>query len=225
MLDQAVAYLCCPHCRGNLLLDGRSLRCRAGHSFDVARQGYASLLGGDARTGTADTAAMVAAREAFLGRGHYARIRAAVADACAAVGPDPRGCVLDVGAGTGYHLAEALERLPEMKGVALDVSRHALRRAARAHPRMAAVGGDAWRMLPLRDGVVSVALNVFAPRDGDELARVLAPGGALVLVTPTGRHLAEAIAALDLLTVDDRKRERLEGKLGGRFDHAGERSI
>ncbi|MDF1543430.1 MAG: hypothetical protein P1P71_10015, partial [Anaerosomatales bacterium] len=73
MLADVIGCLACPHCGGALALAeaGRTMRCDAGHSFDIARQGYASLLAGDAHTGTADTAEMVAAREAFLSAGHY----------------------------------------------------------------------------------------------------------------------------------------------------------
>ena len=55
-------------------------------------------------------------------------------------------------------------------------------------------------------------LSVFAPRDGAEIGRVLHPGGALLVVTPAQRHLAELIPRLGLLRVDERKEERLREK-------------
>src|SRR5688572_20694208 len=122
----------------------------------------------------------------------------------------PPGCILDLGAGTGWYLARVLERLPGRQGLALDLSKHALRRAARAHPRIGAVACDAWAPLPLRDGVAALVLSVFAPRDGAEIARVLRPGGALVVVTPTDRHLEPLVSKLGLLTVDERKEERID---------------
>ncbi|MGI8594287.1 MAG: putative RNA methyltransferase [Solirubrobacteraceae bacterium] len=214
MLDDVIGYLCCPYCGGELEPSGASVRCPAGHCFDVARQGYVSLLAGDARGDLGDSAAMVAAREEFLGGGHFAPIVDAAATACAAAAGRVEGCIVDLGAGIGHYLAAALEALPDRVGLALDASKWAARRAARAHQRIGAVVCDAWRPLPVRDGAAAVVLSVFAPRDGAEIARVLAPGGALVLVTPTGRHLAELVGALDLLTVDARKDERLEQKLG-----------
>jgi 23S rRNA (guanine745-N1)-methyltransferase len=65
---------------------------------------------------------------------------------------------------------------------------------------------------------------VFAPRNGPELARVLTEDGALVVVTPTARHLRQLVDALDLLHVDERKRERLDERLGGHLvrEHARE---
>lgn len=213
MLADVVGLLACPHCGTAMELHERTLRCRAGHGFDVARQGYVNLLPGDARTGTADTAAMVAARAAFLGAGLFAPLTAAIAAAAAAAGPPPGG-VVDLGAGTGHHLAAVLEALPGREGLALDLSKHAARRAARAHPRMAAAVCDAWRPLPLRDGVAALVLSVFAPRDGAELARVLAPDGAALIVTPLPAHLHDLVESLGLLRVDDRKPERLARRLG-----------
>jgi 23S rRNA (guanine745-N1)-methyltransferase len=214
VLRDVLDLLRCPHCGAALALTGGTVACAKGHSFDVARQGYLSLLTGDARLGSADTAAMVAAREAFLGAGHLEPLAEALAaEAERALAGGAPGCVVDLGAGTGWYLARVLERLPGRQGLALDLSKHALRRAARAHTRIGAVACDAWRPLPVRDDVAALALSVFAPRDGAEIARVLRPGSALVLVTPTAAHLGALVSALDLLTVDARKDERLEAKL------------
>jgi 23S rRNA (guanine745-N1)-methyltransferase len=223
VLADVIDLLRCPHCGGDLALGDRTARCAEGHSFDVARQGYLNLLPGDARTGSADTAAMVRARADFLAGGHYTPIAAAVADA--AVAASPAGDAIDLGAGTGYYLAAVLERLPSARGLALDVSKHALRVAARADPRIGAVGCDAWAGLPVRDAAAALVINVFAPRDPAELARVLAPGGSLVVVTPNRGHLAELVSAVGMLTVQERKRERLEDKLGTLFESAGETAV
>ncbi|MCC9310669.1 methyltransferase domain-containing protein [Kitasatospora sp. RB6PN24] len=215
MLRDIEQYLTCPHCALGLALDqsGRSLRCPAGHSFDVARQGYVSLLPTGAHTGTGDTAEMVAARSDFLAAGHYAPIAAALAEAVAALDPDA-ALVADLGAGTGHYLARVLDALPRAAGAALDISKFALRRAARAHPRAGAVVCDAWRQLPLADGCADLVLNAFAPRNGPEIQRVLRPGGRLLVVSPTTRHLRELVAALGLLAVDEEKERRIAEKLG-----------
>ncbi len=226
MLEDVVRFLICPYCGTDLAGGERTLRCRAGHTFDVARQGYVSLLpGGSRAAGSGDTAAMVAAREAFLGEGHYAPLARYLArHAADAVGEiADHGCVVDVGAGTGYYLAEVLAGLPARggqapAGVALDVSKHALRRAARAHPRIGAVACDVWTGLPVRSGCAYLVLNVFAPRNGAELRRVLRDRGRLVVVTPTVRHLAELVPRLGLLSVDGRKKERVAQQLGPYFD-------
>jgi 23S rRNA (guanine745-N1)-methyltransferase len=67
--------------------------------------------------------------------------------------------------------------------VAVDASKYAARRAARAHPRLGAVVDDTWREVPVRSRAIALAACIFAPRNGPEIARVLAPGGELVVVT------------------------------------------
>lgn len=225
MLADVTPYLACPHCREGLDITGRAVRCGNGHVFDIARQGYVSLLPGDAHTGSADTADMVSAREELLAAGHFQPVAAALAATAVAVAPDPSGCVIDVGAGTGHYLRTVLELLPEAAGVALDISKHAARRAARAHPRIGSVVCDVWRALPLRDSVGALALSVFAPRNAGELWRVLQPGAALLVVTPTPRHLGELVESLGLLTVDQDKSRRLAEQLGGQFIHQDEEPV
>jgi 23S rRNA (guanine745-N1)-methyltransferase len=205
-----VARLRCPVCAAPLTGADASLVCASGHSFDVARQGYVDLSAGPV-THPGDTAEMVAARERVLAAGHFAFITAGLADATAAY---DSGLIVDVGAGTGVHLKSLLETRPDALGLAVDVSKAALRRAARAHPRMGAVRADAWRGLPVADGAASVVLNVFAPRAGREFARVLRPGGRLAVVTPASDHLRELGLAIG---VDPRKEERLFGTLGPWF--------
>jgi len=218
LLGDVVEHLRCPHCLGDLGMAGRALTCPRGHSFDIARQGYVSLLRGDARPGTADTREMVDARAAFLAGGHLSAVADTVASECRRLAPDASGgAIVDVGAGTGYYLAAALDRLPGRPGIALDISKHAARRAARAHPRIGAVVCDAWRSLPVRAGAAAAVLSVFSPRNGAETRRILRPDGALLLVTPTQEHLAELVPALGLVRVDERKEERLGDQFGGFF--------
>jgi 23S rRNA (guanine745-N1)-methyltransferase len=209
-LELAVGYLRCPFCPKPLAVRGSTVACASGHSFDIARQGYVSLLGGDAAPSTADTADMVAARDRFLRSGHYDPVAIAIAES---VSPDATGLCLDIGGGTGFYLTKLLDEHPDFVGIDLDLSRLALRRAAGAHPRLAAVVADAWKPLPIRDGAAVSVLSVFSPRNAAEIARILAPDGTLVVVTPTARHLVELVSALDLVTVDERKQERLDKQL------------
>src|SRR5215469_4190512 len=222
MLDHAIGYLRCPQCAGDggLARDGGTIRCAAGHSFDIAKAGYVSLLPAGPAKNAGDSAAMVRARQDFLAAGHFAALAAVVAElAQAAVGDSgPAGCVVDVGAGTGYYLAAVLDRLPGRVGLALDISRNALRVAARAHPMAAAIGCDAWRALPVMTDRADVVLNVFAPRAGAELRRILGPAAQLIVCTPAADHLAELVEPLGMLSVDERKQQRLGHKLGPYFD-------
>src|SRR3954453_17777493 len=192
MIDGALPYLRCPVCRESLSRAGQALRCARGHSFDMARQGYADLSAGR-MPHVGDSAQMVADRAAFLAAGHYDFIAQALADAAEG------DFVLDAGTGTGNYLARVLDALPGAAGLGLDVSKPALRRAAKAHPRAAAVLADLWRPLPVADQAASVILDVFAPRNGAEFRRVLRPDGKLLVVTPGPDHLGELVTPYGMI--------------------------
>ncbi|MFF5496882.1 methyltransferase domain-containing protein [Streptomyces aquilus] len=217
-LARSLDLLCCPTCRTDRLHPDRgALRCARGHSFDIARHGYAGLLTGT-RAASGDDPAMVRARDRFLSTGAYAPVRAVGAQLAAGAAPE-RATVVDVGCGTGYYLAGVLDRLPGARGLGLDTSVRALRAAARAHDRAAAVAWDVFRPFPLADGVADVVLDVFAPRNPAEFHRVLRPAGRLVVVRPTGRHLSELRDRWPAaVTVDPAKEQRLRRALAPRFE-------
>ncbi|GAA4695024.1 putative RNA methyltransferase [Phytohabitans rumicis] len=217
-----VSTLRCPLCREPLAAAAQALRCPRGHSFDLAKQGYVNLSPGRAPH-SGDTPEMVAARAEFLAAGHYDFISSAL-DRVARTAYQS-GLVVDAGAGTGRHLAAVLDALPGAHGLALDVSKPALRRAARAHPRAGAVLCDTWGRLPLADRAAGLLLNVFAPRNGAEFRRVLRPGGALLVVTPAADHLAELVDRLGLLHVDPDKADRVAASLGDHFALAEEHQL
>ncbi|CAL2059381.1 Putative 23S rRNA (guanine-N(1)-)-methyltransferase [Streptomyces murinus] len=211
----------CPACGAPRLRPAPgALRCPAGHTFDIARPGYAALLTGAPAT-SGDDAPMVRARERFLATGGYAPLRRAVARLAAGTGTHP-ATVVDAGCGTGYYLAGVLDRLPRARGLGLDSSARALRSAARAHDRAAAVSWDLFRPLPLADGTADVVLDVFAPRNPAEFHRVLRPHGRLVVVRPTPRHLAELRDRLPgMVAVDPDKERRLHRALDPYFEDGG----
>lgn len=217
-LADALAALRCPVCGRPLAAQGNVLRCPQGHAYDIARQGYINLDTGGGRPHRADTAGMIAARENFLAQRHYAPIADAVSglagrlDPATAAGP---GIVLDLAGGTGYYLAAVLAAVPGRAGLCLDLSKPALRRAARAHPRAVAVGSDVWRRFPLADGSAAIVLSVFGPRNLAETIRVLDPAGIFLLVTPQPPHLAELVGPVGMLSVDAAKPQRVAAATAG----------
>ncbi|MDO5677980.1 MAG: methyltransferase domain-containing protein [Propionibacteriaceae bacterium] len=209
MTEHPFDWLACPHCGGPLSRHDGALSCPNHHSFDIARQGYVNLLG-HAAPHNADTPAMLDARARFLGSHLYDPI---ADDVVAAVGKARR--IVEVGAGTGFYLGYLLDELPEAIGLATDVSPAAAKRAARAHPRAASIVADTWAGLPLRDGVADAILCVFAPRNSAEFARILAPGGRLVVVVPTAKHLAGLRERHGLLDVSDDKADTVAAAFPG----------
>lgn len=211
-LDAARGLLACPHCAEPLAAEARRWVCPRGHSFDVARQGYLNLAGGP-EPANADTAAMLDARARVQASGLFD----VVTDALDEVVPASAQRLLEVGAGTGHYLAGLLNSRPDARGIALDVSRAAARRAARAHPAAASVVADVWRGLPIRTGAMDVLLCIFAPRNPAEFARVLAPGGLLVVATPAPDHLAGLRSHYGLLGLEEDKQTKLIASLADRF--------
>ncbi|MCX4391358.1 methyltransferase domain-containing protein [Streptomyces sp. NBC_00264] len=207
----------CPTCHTRRLHPDRgALRCLTGHTFDIARHGYASLLTGTRAT-SGDDVAMVQARDRFLATGGYAPILQAVTRLAADAVPE-RGTVVDIGCGTGYYLAGVLDHLPGARGLGMDTSARALRSAARAHERAAAATWDVFRPFPLADEVADVVLDVFAPRNPAEFHRVLRPAGRLIVVRPTDRHLVELRGRVPaMVTIDPAKEQRLHRALDPYF--------
>jgi len=220
--DDLLPVLACPVCAEPLARTAPGQAgCRNGHRYDEAKQGHLTLLPAKRRALTADTPAMVDARLRFLGRGHYAPVEQALTRAVGeATAP---GVVLDVGSGPGTYLAHTLDGAGDdtaagpagRLGVALDLSAVAVRRAARIHARVGAVVGDVTERLPVVDRAAAVVLDVFAPRNQHEYARVLHPAGVLVVVTPRAGHLAELAAAT--ISVDPEKERRLRDSLTPAF--------
>ncbi len=213
-----LAALVCPVCRSPFAAGSgsRSLVCPAGHSFDAARQGYFNFLTGKGTVFEADSAEMVAARFDFLSAGHYRDLAGAVAELAAPFLGGAGSTVLDAGTGTGHYLRAVLDRVPAA-AVGLDISKFALRRAARLNPEAVNLVADVWQPLPLADGAVDVVTVVFAPRNAAEFARVLRPGGRLIVVTPRPGHLAEVAGQTGMLGIEPAKEERLAASLAAHF--------
>ena len=187
----------CPLCAAPLERREHSYACPDGPSFDIAREGYTHLLPANKKhsKNPGDDRAMVAARSAFLDQGYYAPLRDALAGlAVRLLADSPSPALLDSGCGEGYytaglyHALSAAGHTPKAAGV--DLSRSALKRAARRLPEGEFAVGSVYR-LPLPDGAVQLLMNVFSPLAAEEFARVLAPGGFFLYVVPSARHLWE----------------------------------
>lgn len=239
-----ISLLSCPVCTEPLAGAGRTLRCPRGHAFDFAREGHVDLLpaGHGRSTLTGDTAEMLRARRRFLERGWFAPLARALEDCRAAlrraladgVAPDHgRGLVLlEAGCGEGYFIgglaapAHRTAAAPDADCCfGLDISRDALRMAARRHPGVLFFRNDVHHRICLRDGCVDLLLDIFAPRNPREFRRVLRPSGMLVVVIPAAAHLAELRAALPLIGMEPEKLDRTVERFRGAFVLEGHDAI
>lgn len=185
----------CPNCSADLSPVGdRVYGCDHGHRFDRSKHGYLTLLPPRAPRTVGDDREMLAARAALLGRGAYRPIAEEVARTALPAHPgfvEASLRVADLGCGTGYYSRHLSDVRPDTNFLLADRSPDAVRAALRAVPRATGVVLDIWRPLPLRADIADVVLNVFAPRNPVEFARILRPGGRLVVVVPRPDHLRE----------------------------------
>ncbi|WP_079434675.1 putative RNA methyltransferase [Zoogloea sp. LCSB751] len=189
--------LACPLDGGPLLPGSTAWRCAAGHSFDLASQGYINLLPVQQKRSRdpGDSKEMVTARRRYLESGVYRPIADAVNRAVLADLPAgrPTAC-LDAGCGEGYYLRE-LAAAADAGGanlavLGLDISKWAVQAAAKRDKRVAwVVGSNA--NLPVLAGTVDRLLCLFGFPVYGEFARVLRAGGELLQVDAGPDHLRE----------------------------------
>ncbi|HEX7089966.1 MAG TPA: hypothetical protein VF192_07505 [Longimicrobiales bacterium] len=245
--SRCASLLICPVCTEPLSREGRALRCPRHHSYDIAREGHVDLLpAGHGRTAlTGDTADMLRARRRFLERGHFAPLARAL-EACRAALRQEQGAagaaghargrvIVEVGCGDGHFIGGLaapaagpggarraadphVEREERDCFFGLDISRDALRLAARRHTAVFFFRNDVHHRICLRDGCVDLLLDIFAPRNPQEFRRVLRPSGMLVVVIPGEAHLGELRAALPLIGMEPEKLDRTIARLAGAFE-------
>lgn len=182
--------LICPVCAEPLSAQDSRLGCSRGHSFDRARQGYWNLLLAQRKRSRApgDNADMVQARQRFLAAGHYAPLAQAIGDRLGAELADPASArLLDIGCGEGWYTQQLQQRLG-CHTAGLDISKDAIRAACRRSREilwLVATGAD----MPLASASVDAATLIFSRLLPEPTARVIRPGGLLLVVHPGPDHL------------------------------------
>lgn len=223
---QVIHALRCPYCNDALHLNSSLgepdvFSCSKGHTFDKAKQGYLTLLGKNSQQKTADTLDMVLRRARFHEANYYAPFAREIAlQMKEEIGTKSAPLLGDFGAGTGYYAQALIEQIPQAQCIAIDLSKRALQRAKATG--VSCIVADTWEGFPLIDDALDGAINIFAPRNEHEFARVLKPGAPLIISTPTQRHMLEVRSAADLIKIgrqDHEKREDVRTKFDGLFDY------
>ena len=179
-------------CARELTAGDALLRCPAGHAFDRGRHGYWNLLQPQdrrsPRAGDSDDA--VSARRRWLARGFADGLALKLSLRLEAAGLPPEAIAVDVGCGEGT-LTARLFASRGASGCGVDLSTKAIRLASRLAPGLTWIVANADRGLPFADGSVGLALSLFGRRPVEELARVVAPSGLLLVVVPAEDDLLE----------------------------------
>lgn len=186
-------HFICPVCGENLIQYEHAYACKNRHSFDRAKSGYVNLLqsqkSSEKRHG--DDKLMVRARIGFLEKGYYQPLLNGILTECEKQKAKMLH-ILDVGCGEGWYTDRIFRHLRQqgtivrMEGI--DISKDALQYAARRNPYIAfAVAGI--NRLPIQSESADILLNLFAPHDAVEYARVLKKDGIWLHAIPLEKHL------------------------------------
>ena len=137
-----------------------------------------------------DAVAMVQARRDFLAAGHYQPLRSAVVDMLKPLQP---ASLVDIGCGEGYYTHAMAKWVSDVVG--LDIAKPAIRYAAKSDKKIQWLVANGAH-LPLADHSADMVTSLFSPLPVEEMARVLKPGGYLLMVTPGANHLGSIRSAL-----------------------------
>ena len=179
--------LLCPLCAEPLIRQEKRYCCSAGHSFDIARQGYVNLLPVQQKHSVdpGDTREQVLSRRAFLDTQTYTPVLEAVIHQAQKWGA--QGEILDVGCGEGYYGA-GLSKALGLPLTGVDISKEAVRCAAARYK------GPTWLCataahLPVKSESVGLLTSLFAVTMEEEFLRVLQKGGLYIQVLAAEDHL------------------------------------
>jgi 23S rRNA (guanine745-N1)-methyltransferase len=230
-MQRCVQLLICPVCGANLAGVGNTLKCPVVHSFDVAREGYVNLLLANAKRPRilGDTKEMARARRAFLDRGFYHPLSDTIDqivcqhllnDTKCGEMPSAR-CVAEIGCGEGYYIGGLRSYLEDRVGLdefcyyGMDISKAAIKLAARRHKKVFFFVGNVNDQILLSSNSIGILLNIFAPRNAAEFDRVMTHEGLLLVAIPGPDHLAGLRSDLRLLDIEpDKERRVVEGFAG-----------
>ena len=176
----------CPHL---LALKADGLFCDAGHHFDKPKGGFWNLLQPQDKKSLTpgDSEDAVLARHRWLERGHAAGL---IQTLLPWTSDPPIGRVMDLGCGEGTF-GQALFSDLEASYCGVDLSKRAIRLAAKRWPAGTWVLANADRFLPAVDQSIDCVLSLFGRRPAAEIARVLKSGGRCIVAVPGEEDLIQ----------------------------------
>lgn len=165
-----------------------------------------------------------------------------------------QSAILDCGCGEGYFLGALNKNLnasipfgsaggvappvtPERIGRAnlseragklfgLDISKEAVRCAAKRYKDVNWIVANGMRKLPFADCSMDVILSILAPRNPEEFARILKPDGMLLLGVPGPNHLIELRSRLAANAADfEEKADEAAAKCAPHFVEVNRASV
>ncbi|GAC1459910.1 MAG: 23S rRNA (guanine(745)-N(1))-methyltransferase [Ktedonobacteraceae bacterium] len=234
-LPQYLRTLTCPICQTHFTQVGSAIKCEKAHTFDIAKEGYINLLTKKLPDSMGDTREMLLARRAFLEYGHYQPLVTAITtllyDYLKADVDLPYIQMLDVGCGEGYYLGQLQhtlgQQLPDayIAYIGLDIAKEAMRMAAKRYKGIHFLVANLKERLVFANDTFHILLNIFAPRNIEEFARIITPGGIALVVIPAPQHLRQLRERLGLLNIEEHKQEHVVAQFTSHFRYLGATSV
>jgi len=182
-----MSFLSCPICQTELTEQESCFQCANRHSFDIAKEGYVNLLVGE-KGQHGDNKLMLQARRLFLENGFYSDLKDTVCHAlCEYSSPD--AVLVDEGCGEGYYTEGMAKVLPAARVFGFDISREAVRLAAKRKCGSFFVGST--YKVPLQDACADTVTLLFSPFCREEILRILKKNGIFIMAVPSADHLFE----------------------------------
>ena len=182
------------NCGQLLQLREDGLFCAAGHHFDRSKQGYWNLLQPQDRRSRnpGDADAAVVARHRWLSRGYADSLIDSLREWVGPQSQEQPGQrrILDLGCGEG-SFGPALFPSDAQGYCGIDLSKRAIKLAARGWPAATWVLANADRFLPAADASVDLVLSLFGRRPISEIRRLLAADGVCIVAVPGEEDLIE----------------------------------
>jgi 23S rRNA (guanine745-N1)-methyltransferase len=185
----------CPNCGLALTLNAdsaaKTYSCTNNHSFDMAREGYLNLLLAQHKRSRnpGDSDDMIRSRQRFLNAGYYRPLSDAIVHQIAESAQGFNQSLIDLGCGEGHYMQQLRNASADLKLLGIDISKFAVRMAAKRKMDARLVVDSAFN-IPLFENRIDTAISIFSPISGDETARILKPGGTLIMVGPGEQHLS-----------------------------------
>ncbi len=189
----------CPLCSSTLTKVNKAWSCENRHTFDEAKSGYVNLLPVQHKHSLepGDNKAMVKARRSFHASEGYKSLMLKLSEMVkeyAFTNALTEVALFEAGCGEGSYLATLTHRLElenlRVHSMGVDISKPAIELAAKSFKQCQFAVGSNFR-LPLVTDSQHVILQIFAPGNMFEYARVLKQDGIVITVDPGKRHLWE----------------------------------
>lgn len=186
--------LTCPNCSASLIINGRSLNCTSGHSFDISKAGYTNLLLPNQKKtlDPGDNKEMIKAREAFLSKGHYKflvdQLNKLLSTQLRSNGSKLN--IVDIGCGSGYYTRALLTNNDRVVKTGLDISKSSIEIASKKDKHSAYIVASAFN-IPIQNKSCDTILNIFAPLNLDQIYNIINDAGRIYKVIPGSNHMHE----------------------------------